>query len=123
MIGRERAPAVLLDTCAVIWLANGDPMAAAAIEAIFHAGTVDGIFISAISAWEIGLICRPGRRRSAAFTLAPKIWFERVMAGPGVVLAPLTPEIAIDASFLMGRLHNDPADRLIIATARYLGVP
>jgi PIN domain nuclease of toxin-antitoxin system len=35
----------------------------------------------------------------------------------------LTPEAALAASFLPGHLHRDPADRLLIATARYLGVP
>ena len=45
------------------------------------------------------------------------------MAGPGVKTAPFTPEIAIDASSLPGNLHGDPADRLIISTARHLGIP
>jgi PIN domain nuclease of toxin-antitoxin system len=53
----------------------------------------------------------------------PKTWFSRVMAGPGLHAASLTPEIAIDASFLPGELHGDPADRLIVTSARYLGVP
>ena len=38
-------------------------------------------------------------------------------------LAPLTPEIAIDSSFLPAPLHNDSADRLLIATARALQMP
>ncbi len=45
------------------------------------------------------------------------------MPGPGIRSAALTPEITIDASFLPGDLHGDPADRLLIATARHLGVP
>jgi PIN domain nuclease of toxin-antitoxin system len=53
----------------------------------------------------------------------PKTWFARVMGGPGIREAPLTPEIAIDASFLPGELHGDPGDRLLVATARYLGLP
>ena len=36
-------------------------------------------------------------------------------------MTAITPEIAIDSSLLPGPLHNDPADRLIIATARHLG--
>ena len=42
---------------------------------------------------------------------------------PGNREASFTPEIAIDASFLPGELHGDPADRLIVASARHLGVP
>ena len=45
------------------------------------------------------------------------------MAGPAIKPAPFTPEIAIDSSYLPGNLHGDPADRLIIATARQFGVP
>ena len=45
------------------------------------------------------------------------------MAGPGIGAAPFHPDIAIDASWLPGEPHGDPADRLIIATARHLGIP
>ena len=45
------------------------------------------------------------------------------MAGAGISEASFTPEIAIDASFLPGDLHGDLADRLIVTSARHLGVP
>ena len=117
--------AVLLDTCAVIWLANGDPMARSATAAILRAGAADGIFVSPISAWEVGLLSKPraGRNLIVQFMPDPKTWFARVMAAPGIREASFTPEIAIDASFLPGELHGDPADRLIVTSARHLGVP
>ncbi len=117
--------AVLLDTCAVIWLANGDPMMSSATAAIVYAGLADGVFVSPVSAWEVGLLSKPKAGRSAAimFMPDPKTWFARVMAAPGIREAALTPEIAIDASFLPGELHGDPGDRLIVTTARHLGVP
>ena len=116
---------LLLDTCALIWLANGDPLTRTATEAIDHAGRTEGVFVSPISGWEIGLISKPRRGRSAAlqFFPDPKTWFARALAGPGIWEARLTSQIAIDASFLPGELHGDPGDRLIIATARQLGVP
>jgi PIN domain nuclease of toxin-antitoxin system len=119
------APAVLLDTCAVIWLANGDPMTSSATVAIVHAGLTDGVFVSPVSAWEVGLLSKPkaGRNAAVLFMPDPKTWFARVMAGPGIREASLTPEIAIDASFLPGALPGDPGDRLIVTTARHLGVP
>lgn len=43
------------------------------------------------------------------------------MASSVMRLAVITPDIAIEASHLPGDLHSDPADRLIIATARSLG--
>ena len=103
--------AVLLDTCAVIWLANGDALASSATAAILHAGAADGIFVSPVSAWEVGLLSKPkaGRNLAVQFMPDPKTWFARVMAGPGLTEASLTSEIAIDASFLLGELHGDPA--------------
>jgi PIN domain nuclease of toxin-antitoxin system len=117
--------AVLLDTCAVIWLANGEAMLPGAIDAIVQAGLAEGAFVSPISAWEVGLLSRPraGGRIAKEFLPDPKTWFARLMAGAGIKSAPLTPEIAIDACFLPGELHGDPADRLLLATARYLRVP
>lgn len=115
--------AVLLDTCAVIWLANGSGMAEAAVAAIVHAGLADGVFVSPVSAWEVGLLGRPSQTKPVNFLPDPKTWFARVMAGPAIKPAPFTPEIAIDSSYLPGNLHGDPADRLIIATARQFGVP
>jgi PIN domain nuclease of toxin-antitoxin system len=57
--------AVLLDTCAAIWLANKDRMAAEAVRAIVAAGQSGGIFVSPVSAWEIGMLSRPGAGRAA----------------------------------------------------------
>ena len=116
---------VLLDTCAMIWLANGDPLAAPALAAIIHAGQTAGVFVSPISAWEVGLLSKPRSRHRQAlrFLPDPKTWFARMMAGPGIRVAQLTPEIAIDASYLPGDLPGDPGDRLIVATARHLRMP
>lgn len=117
--------AVLLDTCAVIWLANGDPMAPEALAAIDHAARHGGVFVSPVSAWEVGMLSRPKPGRVAAVSFLPDVqtWFARVMAAPGVKEAKLTARIAIGASYLPGAFHGDPGDRLIVATARALGVP
>lgn len=118
-------PGVLLDTCALIWLANGDAIADAARDAIIAAGIDGAIHVSPASAWEIGMLSRsrPGRDAPLQFLPDPKTWFTRLMAGPGIRDAPITPDIVIDASYLPGEPHGDPGDRLIIATARHLGVP
>ncbi len=50
-------------------------------------------------------------------------WIEAALALPGIRLAPIEPSIAVDSVRLPGTLHPDPADRLIIATARHFGVP
>ena len=115
---------VLLDTCAVIWLANGDRLPGQVTSAIIQAALLAGVFISPISAWEIGMLGNQrGNRAALRFFPDPKAWFAKVMTGPGIREAALTPGIAIDASRLPGSVHGDPADRLLISTARHLGVP
>lgn len=117
--------AVLLDTCAVIWVADGDSISPSAHAALIRAGLAGGIFVSPISAWEAGLSgkSRPGRNPALRFLPDPATWFARFMSGPGIKEAAFTPGIAVAASCLPGDLHGDPGDRIIIATARHLGVP
>lgn len=117
--------AVLLDTCAVIWLANGDPMAPEALAAIDHAARHDGVFVSPVSAWEVGMLSRPKPGREPAIHFLPdaQAWFATVMAAPGVKEARFTARLAIGASQLPGDFHGDPGDRLIVSTALGMGLP
>ncbi len=48
-------------------------------------------------------------------------WIRRALETPGLTLVPLTPEIAVDSTRLPGDLHGDPADRMLVATARHIG--
>lgn len=114
---------LLLDTCALIWIAQDAPLAAVARQAIRDAATQGELLVSPASAWEVGLLSRARGERPASLQLSPdpKTWFQALMARPGIRLAALTPDIVIDASHLPGDLHGDPGDRLIIATARQLG--
>jgi len=48
-------------------------------------------------------------------------WVREAIETPGLILAPLTPEIALDSTRLPGHFHGDPADRIIVATARRAG--
>jgi PIN domain nuclease of toxin-antitoxin system len=114
----EAAP-LLLDTHAVIWITEGLPLASGASEAInavHRAGSF--IFVSAITAWEIGLLVA---RNRIGLSARPERWFQKVLAIPGVRLADLTPDILIASSFLPGDPPRDPADRIILATARDIG--
>ena len=111
---------VLLDTHAVIWLDNGTPMAEPALRAIESMGAMGGVLVSPVSAWEIGLLAAKGRLQ---LDVPAHDWFARFLTVPGIRLIPLTPEAAIAASFLPPPFHGDPADRMLVATARELGVP
>ena len=109
---------LLLDTCAAIWLANGDTMAPPALAAMSETAK-DGhpLRLSLITAWELGLLAKSGK---AAMSRPPAAVFAAFLGLPGVALQALTAEILIESSLLPGELHGDPADRIIIATARAL---
>jgi PIN domain nuclease of toxin-antitoxin system len=107
---------LLLDTCAVIWIAGNQAIAKSAREAIVGALEADeSVFVSPISAWEIGLLAARGR---ISLQMSPARWFERFLEAPGVRLADMSPNVLIASSFLPGAHPKDPADRIIAATAR-----
>jgi PIN domain nuclease of toxin-antitoxin system len=115
----SREAPLLLDTCAAIWFAGELPMASGATEMLnsaFAASSV--VYVSPISAWEIGLLCARGRMR---FPMPPQAWFNRLKNVEGMGLADLSPEILIASSYLPGAPPRDPADRIIAATAREHG--
>lgn len=111
--------AVLLDTCAALWLAGRQPMSAASLDILAEARRQGApILLSSISAWEIGLLNSRGR---LPLLMEPAIWFRTFTSRPWISLAPLTPDILIQSSFLPGLPPRDPADRIIAATARSAG--
>ena len=106
----------LLDTHAGIWLVEGQSFSATAKEA-FAEATANGedVLVSPMSAWEIGMLSARGRLR---MPLTPTVWFERLLRSPGVALADLPIHVLIASSFLPGVPPRDPADRILLATAR-----
>ena len=110
---------LLLDTCAVIWLSEGEKLASSAIELLKAADDAGQFtYISPISAWEIGQLASRGR---VQLLITPQRWFARLFESRGVQLAEMSPDILITSSFLPGKPPRDPADRIIAATARDLG--
>jgi PIN domain nuclease of toxin-antitoxin system len=111
---------VLLDTHVLVWLMQGSerlgPQARAAVEA----ATVGqaGVKVAAISIWEIGMLVAKGR-----LVLDRDVgeWVQQALSLPGLSIVGLDPEIAIAATRLPADMHGDPADRLIVASARHLG--
>ena len=106
----------LIDTCTGLWLVSGTLRKDIVAELARSQGA--GIRVSPITAWELGLLARKGRFSS---TLTPERWFARLMSTPGAVLADMPPKVLLEASSLTGLASNDPADRIIAATAREYG--
>jgi PIN domain nuclease of toxin-antitoxin system len=109
----------LLDTCAAIYIGDNEWLKPQAIEVIDIASDRgQPVYLSPITAWEIGLLARKGRFKSS---LAPKRWLDRLLSFREIALCELTAEVLLESSFLPGGLHGDPADRIIAATAREYG--
>jgi len=110
---------LLLDTCALIWLAQGERLASAAVQALRDARDrkVD-VFLSPITAWEVGLLVERGRLK---IQFSPHDWFARAITTVGVRLADMPPALLIESSCLPGRPPSDPGDRIVAATAREMG--
>jgi PIN domain nuclease of toxin-antitoxin system len=113
------AEALLLDTCACLWLTHGDPLRKEAEQAVDRAQELGSVFVSAITAWEVATLVRKGRYRLKA---SIEVWFGRLLALPGIRLAALEPGILIASAELPGNPPADPADRMICATARARGL-
>lgn len=110
---------LLLDTCAVIWLTNADPISDEASDALQQTrDSGKSVYVSPITAWEMGLLAARGR---VNLLMTPQRWFERLLEAPGLRLSEMTPNVLIASSFLPGKLPGDPADRIIAATAREYG--
>jgi len=77
------------------------------------------VFVSPMTAWEVGLLNARGR---LVMSMSPRAWFEALLSVPGVMLANLSVDILIASSFLPGKAPRDPADRIIAATARENGM-
>lgn len=109
------SPALLLDTCAVIWLMNGVELGEGAVTLIDAAAREEKIFLSPVTAWEIALLSARGKIASTMTALA---WYRRVIDLPGIQELPLNASIMTASVELPGTLHKDPADRMLIASAR-----
>jgi PIN domain nuclease of toxin-antitoxin system len=110
---------ILLDTCAAIWLAEDAPLAQSALDLLAAAADAEmSTYVSPITAWEIGLLIARARLK---LLITPQRWLQRLLEVPGVRLADMSPEVLIASSFLPGDPPRDPADRIIVATARDYG--
>lgn len=107
---------ILLDTCALLWLASDSPELSEAARAAIreHSGMLG---CSAISFWEIGLKQAKGRLK---LPLALGEWIDRVLARHGIDVLPVGTRFAVSAAELPP-IHADPADRFIVATAMATG--
>lgn len=109
--------ALLLDTHIWLWYAEGstDRLRPSSVKILDDARRGDGLCISAISVWEIGIHSAKGRIQ---LSLPLRDWVERALSAPGIRFVPLDAAAAAESTLLPGSPHGDPADRFLMAIAR-----
>jgi PIN domain nuclease of toxin-antitoxin system len=113
----------LLDTHTLIWLYDPAPMSVQALVTIDLATQAGSLYISPISAWELGAASRKKNPalRPRLRGLAPEDWFIEAIDALGVKTSPISEQIALEACTLPTLYgHADPGDCFLIATAHVL---
>ena len=109
---------VLLDTHVWIWVSMDDSrLVSGKARRLLRRDYQK--WISAISCWELAKLAE---RKRIAFSLPTLIWIRRSLNELNIKVADLSPDIAVESTQL-GGFHKDPADQIIVATSRVLGMP
>jgi len=107
---------LLLDTCALIWLANGNPSLSKAAKDKIADSAV--LCVSPVSAWEIAVKASKGK---ISLPCPAREWFDAVVKRYDIEVLRLGSDEMLAAAELPW-IHRDPADRFIIATAQRRGL-
>lgn len=114
-----RQELLLLDAHTLVWLMFGDERLGKRADASIEGAAQDNrLVISAITPWEVALLVSKKRINLYRDVLE---WVREALSKPGVTLVGLEPEIAVMSTHLPFEMHSDPADRILVATARKLG--
>lgn len=111
--------ALLMDTHVWLWFAlkQSKRMPKSIIKTIDKAAKEGMLTVSIFSIWEIGLLVSKNKLQ---FGMPVNEWINKALDLQGLRLAPLDTKIVLDCHNLPGEFHQDPADRLLVATARQL---
>jgi PIN domain nuclease of toxin-antitoxin system len=111
---------ITLDIHIWIWWVHGAAQLTPAHWKHLQDNEAAGLGVSVISCWEVAKMVELGR---LALPCPLADWMNKALAYPGIRLLDLTPGIAIEATQLPGSFHRDPADQIIVATARVHNCP
>jgi len=112
---------IVLDTHVLVWWVNGDDtLSRKARQAIQKELDGGEIIVSAISAWEIAMLVE---REKLVLSMDVESWLATVAEIDAVRIVPVDVAISLKSVSLPGEFHKDPADRMIVATARRLAAP
>jgi PIN domain nuclease of toxin-antitoxin system len=111
---------IVLDTHIWVWWVDGTKRLTASQVDTIQANEENVIGVSAISCWEIAKLVE---YKQLEWSCSPDDWFRQALSYPGIQLLELTPEVALESARLPAGFHRDPADQIIVATARIHGCP
>lgn len=111
---------IVLDTHIWIWWVHGDRQLPQDHQEYIQQQEGHGLGVSAISCWEVAKLVERGR---LTLPVALGDWMSQALGYPGVRLLELSPQVAIESTQLPGTFHRDPADQIIVATARIYNCP
>ena len=111
---------ILLDTHVWRWWVGDHARLAPWMQDVVRDNESSGLGVSIISCWEVAKLVEIGR---VALDRGVDERIAGVLGYPGVQLLDLTVPIVVESTRLPPPFHRDPADQLIVATARVLDVP
>ncbi len=111
---------IVVDTHIWIWWVNDRDLLSRTQRSELEKAENSVICVSAISCWEIAKLTELGRTELGR---PVESWLELALSYASMQLVDLTPEIAVASTQLPGNFHRDPADQIIVATARLLEYP
>jgi PIN domain nuclease of toxin-antitoxin system len=113
---------LLLDTHVWIWHVEGDAsrMVPGTTALLDRSGAQSRLFVSDISYWEVAV---KAAKAKIAFSVDVAVWLQRAEQAPGIRFQALTRPVLLQSTRLAGPVHNDPADRMLIATSQVHGIP
>lgn len=112
---------IILDTHVLLWWVNDPSKLSKRVQNVITTEKHEGvILVSSITVWEIYMLIRKKRLQ---LTMDTDSWLEAVESLPYIQCIPVDNKIAAKSVTLPGEFHSDPADRIIVATAREKGIP
>jgi PIN domain nuclease of toxin-antitoxin system len=107
---------LVLDTHIWIWAVTGNKAISTTLrQRINVALQKSRVLVPAICVWEVGMLANKSRIQLKEPLLT---WVSGALEKSGFTLLPINEAIAVEACLLPGDFHNDPADRIIVASAR-----
>ncbi|HET6248055.1 MAG TPA: type II toxin-antitoxin system VapC family toxin [Tepidisphaeraceae bacterium] len=111
---------ILLDTQVCFWWSTNSPRLSPRHRQLIDEAEPDGLAISSFTVWEVAML---SSRNKVPLHITVDHWLDQLLAIPTLHILPASPKILIESTRLPGEFHKDPADRIIVATARDIGSP